>query len=418
MSLLSYCTVQATNDKDVMRNFGLGSMEYISEKHKKISAEIMETMPDSPSMSNLSSMQTPVNETLILSSENNLDFTKFKNRNKSLHVAKSSNNNAGTRDSREHIEYNDYESKQHNEENTVKYSDPSPLHPSKKYDGYVGKAITRMDSDGVLPTPSKSESKNYSFGYDIEKQHSEEQFKYAVTQLSNLKADNSRRTKQSKIAMPLEPPTNTLNNVSRDDMTENDEDDDLKQFEMDIVAQTGALNIGGLPPPNNIGVDDDDAEYYENTQKDRGRGLSNSSSSGANSLNSNGSPMVAVAKEKKTKKGKSKKKKTKTKILTKKKKRYDPVEPVNSISSSHAETDIDIKKDDVEEKKVKKVKKKKKNKAPKNPKIKSPFFASDAAVTKSKKKTKSEKKSVSKVKSTKSSKGLKAKKKSKSKMDK
>merc|ERR1712083_355833 len=45
----------ATNDKDVMRNFGLHSMEYISEKHKKISAEIMETMPDSPSMSNLSS---------------------------------------------------------------------------------------------------------------------------------------------------------------------------------------------------------------------------------------------------------------------------------------------------------------------------------------------------------------------------
>merc|ERR1712173_233455 len=108
----------------------------------------------------------------------------------------------GSRDSQEHIEYHDQqqyeESKQDEEERTVKYSDPAPMHPSKKYDGYVDKAINRMESDGVLPTPSvsNSQSKRYSFGYNendigLERQSSaDEQYKYAVTKLSQLNVED------------------------------------------------------------------------------------------------------------------------------------------------------------------------------------------------------------------------------------
>merc|ERR1712048_1043697 len=116
--------------------------------------------------------------------------------------------------------------------------------------------------------------------------------------------------------------------------------DDLKQFEMDIVVETD-------------GVNEAEDEYYQN-DKDRNRGISNSMSSGANSLNSNDSPdsdPIPSILEKKTSKTKLKKKeKTKTK-------KYDPKKPINSISSSHAETDIDIKKDEEVMKKISKKKK-------------------------------------------------------------
>merc|ERR1711971_993328 len=174
---------------------------------------------------------------LILSSDNQTDFTKFKIRTQ-MRPSSTKALHKGSRDSQEHIEYEQKQQQHVDDENTVKYSDPTPLHPSKKYDGYVDKAIHRMDTDGVLPTPSMSESgQHHSFG--IERQNSQdEQYKYAVTKLSQLNTSNDMNSRRN-LKTTTVPPSNTNND------TENDEDDDLKQFEMDIIEETDGMNVRG-----------------------------------------------------------------------------------------------------------------------------------------------------------------------------
>ena len=405
-----------------------GSMEPWISKYKKNTDDIMKDMPDSPSMSDLSSIQTPIvqADTLILASDlttRSRGTSKNSKYSQGTRDKKSKPRSAkGTRHSKENVTFpntekgnnDEYELKQIEDE-IIRYNDPGPNHPSKKYPGFVNKSVNRMDTTGHLPTPSKSENTDeqfsQSFMEEIENQkRGIDQQTYAVQQLQIYQQSANKRGSNKKVISPGLPPrpppiptTHDNDDQDNDDSGEYyDDDDDLKQSE----------NIGmtGLPPPTYDEDDDDDDHDLQH----RDRGFSNlsgsQSNSGVGSLNSKDSSDISSMSKSKPKSPKKKKKQ----IIVETD--YNPDKPLISVSSSQAtsgtgtttETDTDQKEKDTP---IKKKKKKKKKKAPK-PKVKSPFFASDAAISKGKddktspksKKKKTSPKSKSKGKDTKSGK--------------
>merc|ERR1711933_138457 len=79
-------------------------------------------------------------------------------------------------------------------------------HASKKYDGFVPKAINRMDTTGKLPTPSRSENQsNLSFSYEIEQQKrkSADQHNYAISQLKQFQKEYQQETYSRNTQKPI-----------------------------------------------------------------------------------------------------------------------------------------------------------------------------------------------------------------------
>merc|ERR1712113_319236 len=316
------------------------AIDQISQKYRKKTEDILKTMPDSPSMSNRES-NTNKEIPLILASE---ATTKSRRKDKK-------NKNKGTRESMENIVYNDDEFELKDiEDELVRYNDPPPKHASKKYDGFVPKAINRMDTTGKLPTPSRSENQsNLSFSYEIEQQErkSADQHNYAISQLKQFQKEYQQETysrnTQKPIGLPPRPPppsrqedggNDNDNDIDYDDEYYDDieDDDDLKQ------NNKGLTILSGLPPP-----------LYADDGLQRDRGFTNESNiSGSQSMSDVGSLNSADSSELSSLDNKIKTKTKKKQIIET---NYNPNQPLISVSSSQTasqttsttETDSDIK---------------------------------------------------------------------------
>ena len=385
-------------------------MEPWISKYKKNTDDIMKDMPDSPSMSDLSSVQTPIvqPDTLVLASELTTR-SRATSKNSKKSPTKSTPRPKATRQSRENVRFpnssrssnsddDEYELTEIDDE-IIRYNDPGPRHPSKKYSGFVQKSVTRMDTTGKLPTPSQSENTDEQFSQsfmdEIEQQkRNVDQHSYAVSQLQvyQQSPDKHEAIRKSKPGLPPRPPPPSREKTGIPDVEDSgdyEDDDDLKQ--PTEITETVGRGSGGLPPPM---YDDDDHDLQT-----RDRGLSNlsGSSSGLGSLNSKDSSDISSM--------------SKAKLPVKKKKQiivgtdYNPDQPLVSVSSSLNVSQAETTTDTEQKEKETPVKKKKKKKKGAKPKVKSPFFASDAAVSKSKDKSNKTSPRVGKKKPTSASKG-------------
>lgn len=443
--------IQMTNDNDVMKQYVLGSMDNISRIHGKKTDDILKTMPDSPSISAVSNLSNVIPmapiaapaESLLLASDASI---RSKSRGRKRRKGKMSSKGHQSRASAEQLPLNGDLSGHHNNqydmEQLIRYDDPPPKHASKKYDGFVPKAVSRMDTTGHLPTPSVSDQSKLE-----SPAHTNSAFTFVVQQQDyhseNLQVPSSGGLPRPPPPVPPPIPTDyvdinlrTIHNGNEpfnEDIhlhPDHDEDESLKR-----LAEAAGYALPYEAPV----IEDRDRGFsgYSQTAYSQTTATTmpsmtvdtpHSASSGiASSLNSNDSSEMSQMSSLERPTNKNKKKKERLVMEHVIETEYNPNEPLVSVSSSAAnstnlsttltENELDLISRDSRE--IGAIKKTKKKKKVKKPKVKSPFFDSDAAISKSAKTPKSTKsaktpKSTKSMKASKSPKSMKSSKSPKS----
>eukprot|EP01084_Bolivina_argentea_P167824 291170_1 len=245
--------LEAMNDNDVMRQYVLAPMKSTSQNYKQKEDDILKNMPDSPSMSSIHVLTPKAHDTLILTSDagRRRGWSKQKGR-------------------RESTEYELEEI----EDEVVRYNDPPPHHPKKKYEGYVPQAVDRVDTTGKLPTPSQSQHDSFSDEQPTPAHHkaTASQLEQVVSQhLEVFQQDQTHYLRPHKsTGLPPRPPPPSRGeqkdgNDDEDNQYYDEHDDDLKEPFIEI---------------------DTDTMGYDVEFETRVRGVSNGSGSEVGSLNS------------------------------------------------------------------------------------------------------------------------------------